>query len=317
MSFIVHVAVAVIQNANGAVLIALRSEKSHQGGLWEFPGGKVDQDENIEVALKREIKEELNIDILSARPLIRVPYAYPDKQVLLDVWRVSDYTGTPVGHEGQEIQWVQPGQLSTFSFPAANHPIINALMLPDQYLITPEPSADHEEFLHSLEQTLCAGITLVQLRARTLDESHYRSLAEKAVKLCHQYKARVLLNAEPMLATETGADGVHLNSQRLLALASRPLESGQLVSASCHDASELVHAASLGADFAVLSPILQTQSHPNAEPLGWDKFNELTELVAIPVYALGGMTSAHIEQAWQCGGQGIASMRSLWDLDVE
>lgn len=123
----VHVAVGVILSASEEILISLRSASSHQGGLWEFPGGKVEQDESVQQALRRELCEELGIEVVRCRPLIEILHDYTDKAVLLDVWWVDEFTGTPVGKEGQSTRWVTAKDLDKFSFPAANKPIIKAV----------------------------------------------------------------------------------------------------------------------------------------------------------------------------------------------
>ena len=125
---VVHVAVAVIHDTHGQVLIARRPESVHQGGLWEFPGGKVEPGETVMEALKREIEEELAIQVASAEPLIEVRHDYADKCVLLDVWCVSKFTGVPIGNEGQPLCWVKIEQLTDYAFPEANQPIIEALV---------------------------------------------------------------------------------------------------------------------------------------------------------------------------------------------
>ncbi|PCH66032.1 MAG: hypothetical protein COC04_00400 [Gammaproteobacteria bacterium] len=123
----VHVAVAVIVNDKKEVLLALRAMDQHQGGLWEFPGGKVEQGESVNEALIREIREELNVFITAAEPLTSVSHDYGDKSVLLDVWSVSDFQGTPQGHEGQKIRWCAIADLRCEDFPAANASIISAI----------------------------------------------------------------------------------------------------------------------------------------------------------------------------------------------
>ncbi|WP_455217074.1 NUDIX domain-containing protein, partial [Kaarinaea lacus] len=120
----VHVAAAAIFDEQGQVLIARRPDHVHQGGLWEFPGGKVENDEVVFDALKRELHEELGIDIVKARPLIQVVHDYVDKSVLLDVYRVDCFEGKAHGREGQPLEWVEPARLNQFSFPEANLPII-------------------------------------------------------------------------------------------------------------------------------------------------------------------------------------------------
>ena len=307
-----HVAAAAIFDAQGRVLIARRPEHVHQGGLWEFPGGKLEADETVEVALRRELREEVGIEIVSARPLIRVRYDYPDKAVLLDVWRVDAFQGDAHGRERQPLVWVSPEDLSGYEFPQANKPIIRAVRLPDRYLITPEPNGDQQVFLDSLSAALLRGVRLVQLRAKQLPLNDYIQLAREVCRLCHIQGARLLLNAVPEVAMEAGADGVHLTSQRLLALSQRPLSKGLWVAASCHSLEELQHAAAIDVDFAVLGPVHKTSSHPESLGMGWEGFHALTDRVGFPVYALGGMHVEDVEQAHIHGAQGIAAISGLW-----
>lgn len=125
----IHVAVGVIVNARGEILIALRPEHSHQGGLWEFPGGKVEAGETVQQALQRELREELGLEIESLRDCVEIRHDYPDKSVLLDVWWVDRFSGKPLGREGQPIRWVAAHQLREYAFPAANQPIIDAVVV--------------------------------------------------------------------------------------------------------------------------------------------------------------------------------------------
>ncbi len=311
----IHVVAAVIVNPADKVLLALRPKDKHQGGLWEFPGGKVEPGEAALAALKRELYEELGINVTQARPLIQVRHCYPDKSVMLDVWRVDGFEGEAHGREGQVVEWVVPEQLPLRPFPAANQPIVTAARLPECYLITPEPT-QQDQFLQQLTEALEAGIRLVQLRAKGLAEHDYRSLAVAAQALCQRYKARLLLNATPQCAIEVGAAGVHLSSQRLLALQARPSgyepSSGRWLAASCHNAAELQHAVQIGVDFVVLSPVKPTCSHPGVAALGLAQMQALMADVPIPIYALGGMGRDDLETVFSHGGQGIAAIRGLW-----
>lgn len=126
----VHVAVGVIFNSQGQILIARRHDDAHQGGLWEFPGGKVESDESVCDALARELYEELGINIQtsSCKPLIEIRHDYSDKVVLLDVWTVFEFDGEASGKEGQPLRWVDRSQLSDYDFPAANIAIIDAIL---------------------------------------------------------------------------------------------------------------------------------------------------------------------------------------------
>jgi 8-oxo-dGTP diphosphatase len=124
----VHVAVAVIINSDGHILIAKRPEHVHQGGLWEFPGGKVEAGESLELALKRELQEELGIELQACEPLLEIHHDYPDKQVFLEVCSVTAFSGEAYGREQQPIRWVSAASLSEYDFPVANQPIIEAIL---------------------------------------------------------------------------------------------------------------------------------------------------------------------------------------------
>jgi 8-oxo-dGTP diphosphatase len=306
-----HVVAAVIVDRSHRILLAKRRLDRHQGGLWEFPGGKVERGEEPRAALVRELQEELGIVVQDARPLIKLRHDYPDKPVLLDVWRVSSFMGKPHGREGQPIEWVSPQDLPYREFPAANRPIVTAARLPSVYLVTPEPR-DTAEFLSRLEVLLEAGVSLVQLRAKTLEPAAYFKLARQVVSLCAGAGARLLLNAPPARAEELSAAGVHLSSAGLMALTERPVSREQWVAASCHSAEELDHACRIGVDFVVVAPILATATHPEARPLGWRSLRCLTERATVPVYSLGGMTLKDVATAWDHGCQGIASISALW-----
>ncbi|MFQ5643566.1 MAG: Nudix family hydrolase [Thiogranum sp.] len=313
MSETLHVAVAAIVNERGQVLVSLRPEHVHQGGLWEFPGGKLEPGESVQDALQREIFEELGISIGRQRPLIRIPHRYPDQSVLLDVWKVDAFHGEPHGREGQPVKWVGVDALRDEHFPAANRPVIRALQLPAKYLITPEPTLPADEFITHLRACLEQGIRLVQLRAKNPDGDEYRELAGRAIGLCHAAGAKILLNSDAALVQELGADGLHLSSRHLQDTRARPLPQDYLLAASCHTLEELRGAQQTGADFAMLSPVLPTATHPDASPLGWSAFSHNVDQVALPVYALGGMQPSHCDTAIAHGAQGIAAIRALWD----
>ncbi len=311
----IHVAVAVIENARGEFLLARRPEHVHQGGLWEFPGGKVEPGEDIRAALDRELHEELGITARHARPLLRVRHDYPDKSVLLDVWRVTAMHGTPHGREGQTVVWVAPAELRRYQFPRANAPIITAALLPSVYLITAEPDANTAQFLQRLKRAVSAGIRLVQLRAKCLDAVRYLELAQDALTVCRAHGAQLLLNSDPQLIASLDADGVHLSSAHLMALSERPLPSTRWVAASVHNLDQLRQAQAINVDFVVASPVLPTASHPGAACLGWDGLHALTEAAVVPVFALGGMMAEHMQPAYAHGAQGVAAVSAIWNAD--
>lgn len=311
-SFPVHVAVGLLLDRD-QVFITRRAADAHQGGKWEFPGGKLGDNEPVETALKRELHEELGIDVREAQPWMQVHHRYPDREVLLDVWRITAWDGTPHGREGQEARWAAMHELPKLDFPEADLPILRRLWLPPLYLISDAARLGRDEFLQRLERALRAGARLVQLREPDMQAPEFRMYAIKVAKLCRRHDARLLLNADPSLVEDCGADGVHLSSRRLMALKERPLSPRFFVGASCHDAGELAQAVAIGADLAVLGPVSPTVSHPQAAPLGWRRFTELCRRARLPVYALGGVQPSDLAAARRAGARGVAMIRGIWD----
>ena len=308
----VHVAAAVIRGTDGRILIARRADTQHQGGLWEFPGGKVEAGESVSAALSRELKEELGIDVTSARPLITVKHDYPDKHVLLDVWEVSAFTGEPCGVEGQPLAWVSQRDLASYAFPEANRPIVAAARLPDQYLITPD-GFEGPELLRGLQKAIAGGIKLVSLRAPKGYDPKYRDLAVDATGLCAG-KAQLMLKGPLEWLGDFPSAGWHLTAAQLRKYAAkgRPFPNDRWLAASCHNAEELALAEQMDVDFVTLSPVLPTETHPDMEPLGWEQAQHLIAGFNKPVFLLGGLGPDDRQQAWDVGAQGVSGIRAFW-----
>ena len=309
----VQVVAAVLEDEQGRVLITQRPAGKPLAGYWEFPGGKLEPGEAPLTALKRELHEELGVTVHDARPLIRLNHDYPDRRVELEAWRVIHCSGEAQSREGQSLAWVRPAELPGWNLLPADGPIVTAIRLPPLMLVTPSPGADHGRFLETLERGLERGMDFIQLRAPELTLPHYTSLARAVIALCHRQGARIILNTEPELARELGADGVHLSSARLSRIAGRPLPEDVLVGASCHDETEIHQALVCGLDYILLGPVLPTASHPGSALLGWHGFAELQVACTLPVYAIGGMLPEYLEKVRGFGGHGIAVMRGLWD----
>ncbi len=307
----VRIVLGVVRNAAGKVLIARRAPTAHQGDLWEFPGGKCEPEESLVDALHRELREEVGIVVTQQHPLIQIRHHYPDRQLTLQVWQVVAWEGEVVGCEGQPLRWVRPPDLPDYTMPTANRAIVQAVQLPDCYVISPPTGGNPSRWLSELRQVLLNGIRLIQLRVSDLNQSDYADLVSAATDLCQTAEATLMLNTGITQAQRLGAQGLHLNSRQLQSCQERPAGLRWLA-ASCHSPADIQQAQAIGADFVVLSPVSSTLSHPQAVPLGWQKFATWVAAAQIPVYALGGMVLHDLPQAWQAGAQGIAGIRGLW-----
>jgi 8-oxo-dGTP diphosphatase len=123
----IHVIAGALFDEQGRVLIAQRPPGKHMAGGWEFPGGKLEADEPPFVGLQRELREELGVEVHEAKPLIAYEHAYADRRVLLDLWIVSKFTGTPESLDKQALQWVTLDRLDTVGLLEADRPMIPAL----------------------------------------------------------------------------------------------------------------------------------------------------------------------------------------------
>ncbi|MFK0571433.1 Nudix family hydrolase [Endozoicomonas sp.] len=309
---VIHVAVAVILGEDGRILLARRPENKHMGGLWEFPGGKVESGEDVQTALNRELHEELDIQVSTFMPLIKVRHDYSDKSVLLDTWVVGGITGEPKGNEGQLIQWVEKQSLVRYQFPEANKVILRALQLPDRYMITGYFN-DEETLFKKVSSALSAGVRLIQFRAHWLDESEYLKLARRLSKRVQTQGGTLIIKGRLSLLMEPWCHGLHLTSHQLgLAVTPERRHADQLLVASCHDEKQIKYSEVMTVDFITVSPVKPTQSHPGAKPLGMDQAAKLTETATVPVFWLGGMSLDDIKGARRLGAQGVAAIHEFW-----
>jgi len=306
------VAVGVIKNTAGEILISKRSQKVHQGGLWEFPGGKFEANETCYQALSRELKEELGIDVISARPLIKIPYHYKDKSVLLDVLEVNSFSGNAVGLEGQPVKWVSQDALENYNFPAANIVIIDSIKLSNYYPIVDACLGDEKAMLKQLEKLIDNGYTQIQLRAKNLARDSFLILAKKAITLSKSKGVRLFVNTSLTTAVFLKADGVHLDAYHVKEINNKTINSNNIdVAMSCHTAADITLANQLNVKFIVLSPVCKTLSHVGSAVLGWDAFKAITNEAAMPVYALGGLDPSMLTLSQRNGAQGIAGIRGF------
>jgi 8-oxo-dGTP diphosphatase len=307
---LLRVAAAVVQRPNGQVLLAQRPTGKAFAGYWEFPGGKLEPGETPREALDRELAEELGLTVRRAAPWLVQQYRYPHARVLLHFFRVFEWDGDPVGHDGQAFAWQTPGNFDVAPLLPANTTVLRALLLPPVYGISMADELGDLEFLARAKAALERGLALVQLREKDWPASRRQALAAAFVALARSHGARVLLNGDVEAARMWGCDGVHWTSDALAAATARP--DGMLCAASCHTRPDIERAGRLGLDFAVLGPVLPTPSHPGARTLGWEAFAAIAALTPLPIYALGGLGHADLPIAIAHGAHGVALRRAAW-----
>ncbi len=305
------VAVGVLRQGD-TVLMEKRHDAAHQGGLWAFPGGKVAAGEGVDAALVREFREETGLETDGWRPLIEIPWDYGDRRVRLHVFQTERFGGTPRALAATALEWRAITDLVTLPMPPANRGIVAALQLPPRLAITGRFSSS-ETLYAQVVRLLSQGHRLILWRAPWLSRGEYVGHARQLIDLAHRHGARLLLHGDPsLLHALPQADGVHLPSRFLPHLTGRWLPRDKWLGASCHDAAQLRQAALGEVDYALLSPIRSTASHPDVSPIGWERAAALVAEAPMPVYALGGLDEGALDQARTCGFQGIAAISAWW-----
>lgn len=306
----VDVAAGVLVRTDGTVLFAQRPPSKVYAGYWEFPGGKVEPGESFRAALDRELHEELGVEVRTAYPWLTQVFTYPHATVRLHFFRVVDWLNDPHAKEHTALAWEDPHRVRLEPMLPANSPILRSLRLPHEYAVTDIAVRGASAFFAALERRLSGGLRLVQFRDKALASAERAALARELVRRCRAHGARVLVNSDAALARSVDADGVHLSAAELASATTRPAFGW--VGASCHSRAELERAAQLGVDLAVVGPVNPTPTHPGATGIGWSAFSAMIEGLAMPIYAIGGLSAGDLPIAWTHGAHGVAMIRGSW-----
>ena len=294
------------------VLISRRKRRDGLGGEWELPGGRKESGETNFDTLRRELKEEIGISGLSARPLINVTKKIEDGFLRLDVFEVLNWSGSPEGREGQETKWISKDAIFGYSFPAFNTSINTAITLPTLVFVTPPLLNGVDEYIERILRIAKSGVKLIQLRPHIADNKKIEKIAVRLDAQLRTMGVILMLNGKVSHFNSSLFRGLHLSRSEASKFAERPISKSHLLSTSCHDVAELDHALSIGVDFVYLSPIKRTKTHPDRSPLGWGGIQDMVERSSVPVFALGGLSHLDVVSARQIGCQGIAVQSSLW-----
>ena len=308
----VDVAAGVLLRPDGSYLLGQRAADTVYAGYWEFPGGKVEAGETAAQALCRELYEELGIRVTRLRPWLRREHLYEHAHVRLHFFEVVAWDGELDDKVHSALAWVQPDGPACEPMLPANGPILKALRLPRMMGITHAARIGVGAQFSALETALARGLRLVQLREADLELAQRTHFAREALARVRAWHGLLVINGDPELARQLGADGVHLSARMLAEAAQRP--DFEWVGASCHTRAELERCAALGLDYALLGPVQPTATHPGQPALGWPAFAALAEGLPLPVFALGGLGAKDMDRAREAGAHGIAAIRGAWAL---
>ncbi len=314
----VEVALGLVEDAAGRVLVGQRDMDQHQPGRLEFPGGKLEPGEAPAEALSRELFEETGLTVQQAVPCLRLEYDYRDRRVRLHVFRVPGHEGYVVEREGRSLSWRDAASLDAAAFPAANAPILRMLRLPPFLLITPDPGtpAAIDATVERVAARLQGGdVGLLQIRAPSLSYGDYRSLVRELAERVPPVGVEVFLNAPLEWLDALPPAGLHLPERRWRELTRRPDVSGP-VGVSLHDATAAREAARrVAPDLAVAGPVRPTATHPGAAAGGWSWLGAVTQESPVPVYGIGGLETADLPRARASGACGVAAIRGLLECN--
>ncbi len=303
---VVDVAVGVLRAPDGRVLLAERKPGKDAAGFWELPGGQVDPGESPAQAAARELLEEVGVHALDVAPWRVYEHDFPSKRVRLHWFHVRRWSGEPTGREGQRLAWVDPARPTVGPLLPSNELALATLALPDLVAVakvhrTPDAA---EELLASIPMLAVGGVRLLILRAPELPPAQRVQLTRRVRQLRRGTGLRLLLSGTAMEARQAGACGLHTTGAALAGVIERPPT--RLWAVSAHSARDVQHAAALGADVVLVSPVLPSPSHPNDQLLGWDGLKELVAASPLPVYAQGGLGPDDIGAARSAGALGVA-----------
>ena len=294
----VDVAIAILLHKS-KVLVGWRQANQHQGNKHEFPGGKIEEGETPEQACRREVYEEVGIGLKEWHQFDVIRHEYEDIIVTLHLLHayVPDELLSLIH---QPWSWFSRDQLADLNFPKANSTIIERLIW--SHLIKISDQVDELPKTNS------------QMYLR-IESKDIEKLQQQLIKLSEQQLLKLIVNVDVWQQLNTVLQEkiktVHLKQFQLMQLKKGDLVVAKRYIAACHDAVSLQHAHQIGCDAIFLSPVNPTATHPNSKVLGWDGFAALAQNSDIPVFALGGVAPADLEQAQKHNAYGLAGIRQF------
>jgi 8-oxo-dGTP diphosphatase len=303
---VVDVAVGVLRASDGSVLLAERKAGKDAAGYWELPGGQIEPGESAAEAAARELREEVGVDALELAPWRVYEHDFPAKRLRLHWFHVRQWSGEAKGKEGQRVAWVDPARPTVGPLLPSNELAFATLALPELVgvaRVDRAPGAP-DELLARVPSLVADGLRLLIVRALELAPGQRVQVTRRLGQLRRGTELRLLVSGTAIEARQAGACGLHSSAAALAGLIERPPT--RLWAVSAHNARDLERASALGADVALVSPVLPTAAHPGDQALGWAGLQALVATSPVPVYAQGGLGPGDIAAARSAGALGVA-----------
>lgn len=281
--------------SHGRVLVGWRDKQQHQGNKNEFPGGKIEHHETPISACKREIFEEVGIEVDEWFAWDEIYHEYDDIIVRLYLF----YSFIPdqlLGSIQDPWTWYSRSDLTSLNFPKANDIILDRLLWP-QYI-----KISHE----CMDVYHLPSDRIVYLRDANFDEIN---------DLEEIYLNKIIVNIEIAknldLDKQKKLNAIHIKQSQLASLTKKDLVMGCRYIAACHDLESISMAQRIGCEAIFISPVQKTNTHINAQPLGWSNFQSLTKVTHALVFALGGLTPNDLKTAQDFQAYGVAGVSAF------
>ena len=294
----IHVAIAILLHQD-KVLVGWREAKQHQGNKHEFPGGKVEEGESPLAACRREIYEEVGIGLQDWHAFDVIRHEYDDVIVNLHLFHAI-VPSALLNEIQQPWRWYSRDELLSLNFPKANQAMIKRLHWAHQIKIS-----DRLNALDALKLDQLMYWRVEGTQAQIIEISGLS--VEKLSKLIVNIELYQQLNS----IQQQAISAIHLKQSQVMALMQGDLITGKRYIAACHDLVSMKQAEKMGCDAILLSPVLATETHPEARALGWEQFKNLAVQVEIPVFFFFFLQAGDLLTAQQQGAYGIAGIRFL------
>ena len=308
MKKLIQVSIAIIRHKN-QVLLGWRDENLHQGGCYEFAGGKLEAGETPEQALIREIQEEVGIDVMPIKRFASFQFDYSDRclSLFFILCKVKSYA--ELDKMDQAWRWIDLDDVQNYQFPKANQAIIQRISWSRKIAILND---DHEV------QDIKHDVDTVYLRQNV---ENFPQLLRDNPQLFTEKK--IIVRWQDYQKLDADLQGkvfaVHLNSQQLVDLAESVSQNNELplslqnknLIGACHNENEIECANLIACDAIFISPVQSTPTHPEHTGLSWAGFAALANIAEMPVYALGGVACDDLKMAKAYGAYGVAGIRDF------